>query len=1020
MKSSKLIGLLPGLLALAGIAASAQVAPFLPAVKSSEETAVQLSPFVVDGTGDAGYRAESTLAGSRLNTSLRDTPASVQVYTKEFLEDIGAVSLQDVLNYSVNVEDGAGDEEAFFGGAFAQRGFINFQPRVRGLPSSQARDYFSWQLPIDNYVTERLDESRGPNALLFGIAAAGGIQNQSTKKASVARNFNQLTFRTDSYGLIRGEIDLNRALIKNKLALRINALHADGDKWQSNTFDKKKAIHGALTYRPDNKTMIQLSFESFSQDDSLTSAFVETDFVKQWLTAGAPVFDLFSAGRIPQASANGTVTAAGLNTILRKVGATTLGANPQIALVEGGHPSLDGQVVDLYRALLTQSFVDVTGNGQFNLANNIALDASVFPYDVGFNGPANTRYLDAVSSAVSVQRELIERLFVQADFARYSYYWDTMPGGDSVRGDANAFFAGPNRSPASAIPNPNAGKAFVYTANHTRWVTDREQDTYRLTATYAFDFTRRGRGLLSKLGSHRIAAGVEHVDYASDQPVLRLGWFDAATRRPAYDPSGPGGTNFVASLKYIDLKDPSSWTGLSLRGVGVPITDPLDPRRRIVAEWTQQFNAAWDVEQKIDAKMFSTQSSFLDKRLVVTAGYREDKGSNTKFLYKLDDLNRAWVRIGPEAVNVANWKVHNFTTGAVFHVNRAFSVFYNQATNSNIPDADAVIIGSLDKPGQVTFPGGGEGADYGIMARFLNDRINLRLTRYQSRENNALNGSGAAANLNNGLHDQVIKWWSDIGFGLPGDPAAARLFQDRVNRFTLSKQSDGYEFQLTANFTKNWSGVFNYSYTNKNQTNVGIVEKQWFANTIEWATRTVRTWDTTKVTPALINAGIVPTNRPDEFLLNNGTTSLAQLIESAEVWSATNLVPGSPFGLRRDKFNFFTSYTFSEGRPRGISVGGGYRYSGPNALHWVAGANGSRTQLLGESNAYADAMLRYRTKMKRGGKDVRVSFQLNVQNLFDDSKPTIARYLRNNSSNPPDRLYYVEPRNFRFSTTLDF
>jgi outer membrane receptor for ferric coprogen and ferric-rhodotorulic acid len=997
-------------------ASSSQPGPDGRSTRSQE--VVELSPFEVAADKDVGYVAESSLSGSRLNSSLRDTPASIQVYTKEFISDIGAVTLQDVLNYSANVENGAGDEQAFFSGAFAQRGFINFQPRVRGLPSSQARDYFAWQLPIDTYITDRLDESRGPNALLFGIAAAGGIQNQSIKKAMANRDFGQITYRTDSYGLYRGEIDLNKVLVKDQLALRLNGLFADGDGWRKNTYTKNRAIHGAVTYKPDRKTTIRAAYESFQQHDSVSNTFVETDFLSQWLDAGTPVYDLFSPNRISLASANGTVSAANRDTVLRKAGVTTLGTNPQVAMIEGGSPSMDGQVVSLYRAMLTQQFRDTNGNGRYITAHNIARSESVFPYDVSFNGPANERKLDSKNSVVTVQRELIKDLFVEAGFAHYHYNWDSMPGGE-VRGDANTYFAGSARTPATAVPNPNAGKAFLYSGNLTRWITDRKHETYRLTGTYAFDFAKHRSGFLSKLGAHQIALGVEHVDYTSNQPVLRLGWFDAATRRPAYDPSGPGGTNFVATMKYIDLNDPSTWTGLRLGNVGVPVADPLDPRRQIVAEWTNQFSAAWDVEQRIDAKMLSTQSSFLNKRFVVTAGYREDKGANKKFIYQLDDLNREWVRIGPDAFYRTYWEVSNFTAGAVFHLKPTFSVFYNRATNSNIPDAESVIIGSLDRPGQITSPGGGKGQDYGFMARLFGDRINVRLTRYQTRQTNALNGSGAAANLNNGLHDQVIRWWSDIGFGLPSDPATPRLFQDRVNRYAYSDQSEGYELQLTANFTRNWRGTLNYSYTDKQQFNVGEIENQWFDQTIEWATRTVQTWDTSKITQAWIDSGIIPTNSLNDFLLQNGT-SIADLIRSAENWRSQNLIAGAPYGLRKHKFNFFTKYTFNEGRLKGLSLGGGYRYQGPNVMQWETDANGDRTRFYGKSNGYADAMVSYRTKMHLMGKDTVILYQVNVQNLFDRSDPTIARYLNESHLNPPDRLYLVEPRNIRFSATIDF
>lgn len=65
--------------------ASAQTttAPAAPLTDTQGEAAVVLSPFEVSSAKDTGYTAESSLAGSRLNASLRDTPAAVQVYIKE-------------------------------------------------------------------------------------------------------------------------------------------------------------------------------------------------------------------------------------------------------------------------------------------------------------------------------------------------------------------------------------------------------------------------------------------------------------------------------------------------------------------------------------------------------------------------------------------------------------------------------------------------------------------------------------------------------------------------------------------------------------------------------------------------------------------------------------------------------------------------------------------------------------------------------------------------------------------------
>ena len=53
-----------------------------------------------------GWSASSTLAGTRLNTELRDAASSVAVVTKDFLKDVGATDNKGLLAYTTNSEVG--------------------------------------------------------------------------------------------------------------------------------------------------------------------------------------------------------------------------------------------------------------------------------------------------------------------------------------------------------------------------------------------------------------------------------------------------------------------------------------------------------------------------------------------------------------------------------------------------------------------------------------------------------------------------------------------------------------------------------------------------------------------------------------------------------------------------------------------------------------------------------------------------------------------------------------------------
>ena len=99
MKKPSTCGLLKGLLALA--IASGPVA-----FAQDEDEVIELSPFQVDSQGDTGYQATNSLAGTRLNTPLRDVASTVSVVTKQFLQDTGSTDLQELLVYTAGTEIG--------------------------------------------------------------------------------------------------------------------------------------------------------------------------------------------------------------------------------------------------------------------------------------------------------------------------------------------------------------------------------------------------------------------------------------------------------------------------------------------------------------------------------------------------------------------------------------------------------------------------------------------------------------------------------------------------------------------------------------------------------------------------------------------------------------------------------------------------------------------------------------------------------------------------------------------------
>lgn len=143
----------------------------------NEGAILTLSPFTVEADQIEGYRATTTLAGTRINSSLRDIASSISVYTKEFMEDTGSTNLTELLVYAT------GTEVSGMGGNLTTQNTNNFNmtfdderfranstTRVRGLANADnTRNYFSSIVPLDSYNTSRVTINRGEqHSVRFG------------------------------------------------------------------------------------------------------------------------------------------------------------------------------------------------------------------------------------------------------------------------------------------------------------------------------------------------------------------------------------------------------------------------------------------------------------------------------------------------------------------------------------------------------------------------------------------------------------------------------------------------------------------------------------------------------------------------------------------------------------------------------------------------------------------------------------------------------------------------------------
>lgn len=262
-------------------------------VTVEDETTLVLSPFEVTTQKDKGYAASSSLAGSRLNTELRDVGAAVQVITPEFMKDIGANNLQKLLVYTTNTEV-AGVGGNFYGGNADSKGYArgmlvdpHTTTRIRGLNNADiTREFFPTDIPIDWYSLSRVDISRGPNSILFGLGSPAGLINNTLKVPNMKNRAVTVELNVGSYGSTREMIDADFALIPNQLGLRVAVVNDDAKFRQEFTYNHDKRIFGTVRWQPKLAehvfTQLDAQFESGRIKANRPTSTTPSDFISNW------------------------------------------------------------------------------------------------------------------------------------------------------------------------------------------------------------------------------------------------------------------------------------------------------------------------------------------------------------------------------------------------------------------------------------------------------------------------------------------------------------------------------------------------------------------------------------------------------------------------------------------------------------------------------------------------------------------------------------------------------------------
>ncbi len=246
--------------AILSVAQGQNVTPANPASAGDKnEETVTLSPFIVATDQDTGYIAADTINAGRLRTNLLKTPGTMEVFTRDLLNDLGVFNIDEAsawLTSSHPLETGGINGNSMNPGSLALHD-SGSNVSLRGMATQPStRNYFLSSTTPMEYNVQRLEAGRGPNAILYGEGGPGGGVNYITKKAE-HRRFGSVRLRADSEGSRGLALDFNLPVTTN-FDVRYNASALDQGHFVDRVRFKSFGNALSTVYRPWERTHVNV------------------------------------------------------------------------------------------------------------------------------------------------------------------------------------------------------------------------------------------------------------------------------------------------------------------------------------------------------------------------------------------------------------------------------------------------------------------------------------------------------------------------------------------------------------------------------------------------------------------------------------------------------------------------------------------------------------------------------------------------------------------------------------------
>jgi catecholate siderophore receptor len=205
---------------------------------------------IVTGVSD-GYLATNTVTATKTDTPLMNIPQTINVVTRDQLDDQAHHSLADILRYvpGTTVGQGEGNRDQIT---------LRGQNTTADFFLDGVRDDVQYYRGL--YNIERVEILKGPYALIFGRGGGGGIINRVQKSPLSDDIIYAGQASINSFGAYDISADVN-APLSDLAAVRINAVYENLDSHRNFVGGERYAWNPYVAFKLNDAWKLGLSYE---------------------------------------------------------------------------------------------------------------------------------------------------------------------------------------------------------------------------------------------------------------------------------------------------------------------------------------------------------------------------------------------------------------------------------------------------------------------------------------------------------------------------------------------------------------------------------------------------------------------------------------------------------------------------------------------------------------------------------------------------------------------------------------